>query len=418
MAFTQTAAWWDSETEGRRHADMQLWELAEVIGEVNPNAWGKRRESGRAKFGKQITFASLSVGWAAKNAADIPAGRNKETPQRFKETVEIRGDGSCLSEKLIELTAEQCKDRDYLLQAHGFDPCEWEIISARNNIWNVYSKQDGVQELYASSITAKPLKCRFDIGEIHAALKSAVTPVKVNRPRGGKKLLELSFTDMHFGNSSMEWYKGTLARASEHITARRWAEIVIWVGSDLFHVDNFKNTTANGTPQSSVWWPDAVGDCMRFMGTVVELSLQNAAKVSVYYVPGNHDESMAWMFTLLLEQRYPQATFSTAIEERKVHTFGRCAIGMTHGDEKTRKDLDRVFSSEFPEFRGADHREVHMGHLHHETAVDRFGVISRSLPTSARTDKWHRESGFVGARKVFQLFQWDAECGVTDVHYV
>jgi RNase P protein component len=32
----------------------------------------------------------------------------------------------------------------------------WELISARNNIWNVYSKQDGVQTLYSSKIVVKP----------------------------------------------------------------------------------------------------------------------------------------------------------------------------------------------------------------------------------------------------------------------
>ena len=93
-------------------------------------------------------------------------------------------------------------------------------------------------------------------------------------------------------------------------------------------------------------------------------------------------------------------------------------LGMTHGDEKTRKDLDRVFAAEFHDFASALHREVHMGHLHHEKSVDHYGVTTRSMPSAARTDKWHRETGFVGARKVFQLFEWEADRGVSSVHYV
>lgn len=343
--------------------------------------------------------------------------------KQYKESTEILKDGSRRSDKLLEMNDEQSKDPLYLLEAHGFDPDEWEIVTAKNNIWNVYSKKaDGtghdISTLYSSRITVKPRVVQFNAADLFEAVKAAVTPRTIDQPAEGNRMLELSYTDMHMGNSTAEWYAGTLERSAVYIRSRAWKQIVVWVGSDLFHCDNFKNTTSNGTPQSSVWWPDAVKDALEFLGTILELALENSTQVVVYYVPGNHDESMAWLFALLLQEKYPQIVFDTAIEERKVHVFGDCAIGMTHGDEKTRKDLDRVFGSQFPEFASAKFREVHMGHLHHEEVIDRFGVITRSLPTAARTDKWHREQGFVGASKVFQLFEWDEEYGIRDVHYV
>ena len=57
-----------------------------------------------------------------------------------KETVEIHSDGRQTSEKLIKMSNEQSKDVEFLLRAHGFNPDVWELVSARNNIWNICSK--------------------------------------------------------------------------------------------------------------------------------------------------------------------------------------------------------------------------------------------------------------------------------------
>ncbi len=370
-------------------------------------------------------------------AMEAPAPTDDEVVERYQETVELLADGSCKSDKLLRMTMNESKDPRFLLEAHGFDVSEWELVSAKSNIYNAFSKHPlggtpldpdnpggeshpahVISTLYSSKITVKPKVAALCAEDFLMAIRQGIEAVEVERPKHGERLLECGFTDMHFGNSTLANYKATIAHSAEHIAARKWQRVLIWVGSDYFHCDNFKNTTSNGTPQSSVWWPKAVRDGLAFMGAIIELALANSLEVVVLYVPGNHDESMAWLFTLVLQERYPQVTFDTEIAERKVHVFGPCAIGMTHGDEKTRKDLDRVFGAEFTEFRSATFREVHMGHLHHETTVDRFGVVSRSLPTSARTDKWHRETGFVGANKVFQLFEWDTARGLIDIHYV
>ncbi|RKJ71127.1 hypothetical protein D7X33_22615, partial [Butyricicoccus sp. 1XD8-22] len=53
---------------------------------------------------------------------------------KYKENTEILGDGSQKSDKLIEMSLEQSKNPDYLLEAHGFDTNEWELTSAKNSI--------------------------------------------------------------------------------------------------------------------------------------------------------------------------------------------------------------------------------------------------------------------------------------------
>jgi len=82
--------------------------------------------------------------------------RVQPAEEKFKETVEIHSDGSHSSNKLLHMSVEQAKDVNYLLRAHGYDTASWELISARSNIWNVKSDQDGISTLYSSKISVKP----------------------------------------------------------------------------------------------------------------------------------------------------------------------------------------------------------------------------------------------------------------------
>lgn len=409
----------------REHGHKGPAALAREFPETGPSSWANRRTVMRTVWEEFVPMLDKRGRVIKTTAQTAPLGRNEIEDARREERREesgINSDGSHFSDRLVEMNAEQSKDPVFLLQAHGFDPAEWELSSARNNIWNVFSKDaegdHNISTLYSSRIVVKPKTPTWTVEDLVAAVSAAQTPVTVKRPKSGKRLLELPYTDMHFGNSTIADYRSTLAYSLEHIRSRKWQQTVVWIGSDFYHCDNFKNTTSNGTPQSSMWWPEAVKDGLEFIGTVIEACLEQSVETYVYYIPGNHDESMTWMFALMLEHRYPQAVFDTRIENRKVHLFADCAIGMTHGTEKTRKDLDRVFAAEYPKFSAATHREVHMGHLHHEKTVDHYGVMTRSLPTSARTDKWHRESGYVGAHKTFLLFEWEAGRGITDPHYV
>ena len=364
-----------------------------------PQFWQENRQlSGRQLAQK---FGGNDANWRRAKRKNMP----KKDGETYVESVEIRKDGAYYSDKLLRMNQEDCKDPDYLLIAHGFEPSEWELVTAKNNIWNVHSDEGGVKQLYASKITVRPSQTGFDMEAVAAAL-SDVQPISVSPPKRGKGLLEFGNVDMHLGNSTLTQYKKPLARMVEVIESREWAEVVIPVGSDLFHCDNFKNTTSNGTLQSSVAWPEAWADAAIFFSTLIESALEHGKRVYCYYIIGNHDESMAWAFCQYLAAKYPQVQFDLGIDERKVHVFGNVAIGMTHGDNRTRKDLDRIFMAEFHQFAGATTREVHAGHYHHEMSRDDYGVVVRALSTAARTDKWHREEGYVGACKRFMVFEF------------
>ena len=82
---------------------------------------------------------------------------------KYKSTEEICQDGTHKSDKLLRMDSNQSKDPRFLLEAHGFNADEWELLSAKNNIWNTYSKQDGINTLYSSKIVAKPKIKSFDL---------------------------------------------------------------------------------------------------------------------------------------------------------------------------------------------------------------------------------------------------------------
>lgn len=356
-----------------------------------------------------------------RNAVKNREGRIPEPVEQlpnYKETVEILADGSHKSEKLLRMSSNQAKDVNYLLEAHGFDVKAWELLNAKNNIWNTYSKQDGVQTLYSSKITVKPRKNESStIDTLLEAIKD-IQPIyiDVQSVETNRGLLEVPLLDTHFPITTYEDYKPTQSKIMK-LLSQGWEEVLFVIGQDLLHNDNFRGQTANGTQIEHVDMARAWEDARKFFEPMIEEALNQSNSVKVMYSKGNHDESMSWAFVQLLKVRFPQVQFDDEIKERKAHTYGANFIGITHGD-KARKNLHNIFPVEFPhEWSKAKNREIHIGHLHTEDAKDVFGMVIRTLATRNKTDQWHKDNGFVGAHKRFMLFEYSEE-ELESIHYV
>lgn len=379
---------------------------------------------------------------------------NEDDEIKFEEETEYNADtGGYKSTKLIEMSLAQMKDPRYLLEAHGFDPAAWKLKGAKHKRWNVYSKNTKVlywcepcqkhvdnptctkcnttavkqvisnghdiSTLYSSAISVEPLKGEFNIDEI-IEVCSSVKPLQniwtLKEAGDASGLLEVSYHDMHWGISNMDWYHENMERSVAVINRKTYREIVFTIGSDLFHNDNFKGQTSNGTQIEAIEFPAAWKDATDFFVTLLALALQKALRVKVIFVKGNHDESMTWAFCHMLQAMFPQIEFDLEIEERKVHVFGDVAIGFTHGD-KGGTNLDRSFMAQFPEFAAAKIKEIHTGHYHHEMAKDQFGVLIRTLATAGKTDRWTKDKGFVGTVKRFMIFEY-SEDALDSITYV
>lgn len=263
----------------------------------------------------------------------------------------------------------------------------------------------------------------YDIYDVVKALKENVEPYEYSPKQNNSadRMLEIPLFDMHFGLSFIEDYKTVLNGILMMIRSRHWDRIVIPFGQDFFHNDSVVNgVTTKGTSIDKVDMLRAVKDGRQFITAIIDESLNNSNSVKVIYTPGNHDRSIAWMFMQVLLERYGAEVVDDTMEYRKVFTYGKNSIMVTHGNSKqaTAKNLAHIFAISFPEeFAQAAVREVHSGHLHHEKEGDIFGVMVRRLSSGVSVDDWSNREDYIGTHRRFMIFEWDRN-GLRSIHYV
>lgn len=263
----------------------------------------------------------------------------------------------------------------------------------------------------------------FDPEDFLAAIRDTVEPYQYE-PQidpSANRMLEIPLFDMHWGVSFFEHYEPVLHDILDLICSRHWDRIVIPFGQDFFHNDSIVDgKTTKGTPIEKVDMTRAVKDGRKFIITIIDMALEHANDVRVFYSPGNHDQSISWMFMQVLLERYGSDIVDDSMQYRKVFTYGKNSIMVTHGDSKqaTAKNLAHIFPISYPkEFAQATTREVHSGHLHHETEADIYGVMVRRLSSGVAVDDWSNRQDFVGAHRRFMLFEWDLN-SLRSIHYI
>lgn len=255
------------------------------------------------------------------------------------------------------------------------------------------------------------------------AIKSVVEPYEfdANVHNNSTRMLEIPLFDMHWGITFFDYYKPVLGELLRLMNSHTWDRIVIPFGQDFFHNDSIINgQTTKGTVIEKVDMIRAVKEAKTFMYTLIETALHQANEVRVVYSAGNHDRSIAWMFMQVLLERYGAEVVDDSLEYRKVIKYGKNAIMITHGDSKqaTAKNLAHIFPISFPnEFANANIREVHAGHLHHETEADIFGVMVRRLASGVAVDAWSNSQDYIGTHRRFMVFEWDQDM-LRSIHYV
>jgi len=153
-------------------------------------------------------FGGAFVAEYFKNKNNQSIEENLENKIESNVETTINKDGSWSSKRLILMNDKQSKDSDFILDAHGFDPLKWKIVSLRNNIRQVISKQDGVVTLYASFLTVRPITelTLEQIKEFYKELANKNLSPVVKRNENYCKdglMLEIPIQDVHFGKLSL-----------------------------------------------------------------------------------------------------------------------------------------------------------------------------------------------------------------------
>lgn len=356
--------------------------------------------------------------------------------------VSLNKDGSQTRNALLELSEEEIKTPPLLLKAHGYDSTKFELISAKNSMWNQRSTKDGLRTLYSSKITVKP-KTEISIEEIEQIFN------KMDRKYSNKKHQELyefseekkdcliiNYFDVHFGKlaykdeTSNEYNyqiaKNRLIESTKKYIIKnkdkQFKQIIFCIGQDYFNAEA-TGFTIGGTKQ----------DCdLKYSGmfekgteTIIEIidMLFEKFKCPIYIplVQGNHSGYTEYYMAQYLKAWYRNEDYiiiDATPNPRKYLKFGNNLFGFSHNADEGKR-LDGIMQVEVPQLWGETiERTWFTGHLHNENVTTGQGVFIRQAPTLCGTDVWHKKKGYVQNIYRTQSFIYNYNEGLTDIQYV
>ena len=365
-----------------------------------------------------------------------------EKKAKSQESVAIEGEGDG---QVLTMRSRTVRTLEGALEVGNVDQAIWEVERWTLNKWDSASKikSDGGERLAATELWQVKVWLRRKAPKhvqdgISALCKklSAYKPTKfTKRSRPTGRLLEVSPFDAHFGK--LCWGEETGedydTRIAERIYQNAFEDLLnescgeriekIWIpiGNDFFHVNNWLQTTAKGTPQDHDGRLPKVFQ-MGQMAMIRGIDMcRQVAPVELFWVPGNHDPETSYYLLCVLAAYYRDTkgvTVDTSPMPRKVRTFGKCFVLFTHGDEEPHRDLPTIAATSSPQEWAATYfREAHVGHMHKKKEirtvdVDEFqGFRFRILPSMSGCDRWHFKRGYIGSRRAAEAYLWSAEDG-------
>lgn len=377
--------------------------LTYLVNETS-TTWPQRAQLMSDKFNKEYNVNSI------KSYVNHRKRSNAWDYQKGKPAIktEVKGNGEQTSEIKLRMTAEQAKDPDYVLQAHGYDSQNWEIVKLTSNVWEQNSSSDGLVQLYQSKIVVKP-KQGFNAKDVAEELLKDVPKVELKQKIHGNRNLVLPLSDLHFPILTIDKAQDYLADAVG-IIQQGYGVIVIESLGDIFHSNAMKSSqTIKGTQLEDVDMVSAIEYAKKFFGLIIEVALQYSNEVRIEFAEGNHS-AMEYMFLTYLEARYPQAKVNKHNKARIAYKLGNVGIMLTHGHMGKKKDYPMLFATEFKDvWASSSWLECHQGHYHTMEAQNVNGVIHRQLGTIKPNDSYEEENGFTMNYKSTQAFEYSED---------
>jgi hypothetical protein len=356
--------------------------------------------------------------------------------------------------EVITAKSATIRTAEDLLKECKVDLSVWEIEKQVCNKWDGFARtrsykhdeDDWRRELTAVELFQVKVWLRrkskellateqLKIDLVNDVKKHAPQYPKIIRPKiyfGDRKLmLEASMFDHHFGK--LAWAPETGSNYDLKIAVKEFDaagedflhrvegqpihEILVPIGNDLFHVDNDKNETTNGTLQDCDGrWQKAFRAAKECITRFVDNAL-NISRVKLIVVPGNHDRERTFLLGEVLAAHYRHARdvqIDNTPTLRKYHQFGTCLLGFTHGCDERHQELPLTMAVEKPDLWAVTtHREWHIGHYHKKKKTEynagdtHKGVVVRILPSLCGTDAWHHRKGYVKGPRASEAYLWD-----------
>lgn len=266
-------------------------------------------------------------------------------------------------------------------------------------------------------------------GRIKAMPTAAATVPKASATEENYDLV-LGISDWHHGGYSSAAGKEWNRKISRNAFRRSWQRmiedatsswggirrIVIPVGGDAFHVDNFEHATTRGTAQDvdGIYY-EIVSEYFEMMTELTDYARHRCVEVSLVFNPGNHDRHTTFMLAMYLQGYYREADDVQLIGFEPSSLYGRAylmahgnLLQFTHGDIGNPKDWPMMAETEVPKmYRKCKGVFSICGHHH---IAENWPTFSKSIfirmPTVVPSDQYHRGKGYPNMR-VLESYKFD-----------
>ena len=392
-------------------------------------------------------------GWVAQDTIENEAfdfnGYFK--PYTTKEVNEILSNGNISSDKTISISEEDVNNPEALLKAHGFNPDEFDLVSAKVSKWQQSNKtaENGVKTLHSSKIVVKPKSDLLKKNDIESILnyfayydvnhevKDTMNnpyPYKAWAPAG--KCLVPCFYDLHLGRSSLKSEVGfdddldkQIKRFKSYISeyankvsrgSAGVSEIVIPVGQDLFNSNYFGYTSSMRNKQdNSAPYREIFEKGCEFLIWVIN-QFAELAPTQVIFVPGNHDVWESYFAMKVVEAYYKKddrVIVNSTAQPRKYYRYGVNCIGFSHYN-KDKSRLSTLMQIEHPQdFANTCEHVWLVGHQHHMFTEEKDGVTIFGCSAGCFNDAWTTENGYTGKSRIM-VFTFDENTGLDKIEYI
>lgn len=367
----------------------------------------------------------------------IPAS----TPSKpnYKESVEIKQDDSQVSDKLISMSLEESKDPEFVLKSHGYSPDKFILLSAKNSMWHMNTKEDGVKVLYSSKVSVKPrTEILLNEDNITKILDNLIKNYSIPSPKHTKynpitngNLLILNIADLHVGlksylETSNNEYDDVIATnrffyvindVVSRIKHKEIDKIILLNLGDICNFDTPYQTT-KGTPQTdhSVSHYQMFTKVSDLLIKAIDI-LSQIAPVEVWNCNSNHDRYTTFGIFQVLNSWYrnnDNVWIDTGTLDRKYIKYGRVLVGIAH--DINEKSAFKTIHNEAKEYiSDCDYLYWFVAHQHKTMVIDDYGVEIRRLPTVSSNSEWSYSQAYTGTVKKSQSFIVSKEYGIIDI---
>lgn len=346
---------------------------------------------------------------------------------------------------------ERIKTLENLINAAEINLDDWEVDHWIANAWEQGQKDSygkpviltlwQVKAFLKRNLKTEAINLFDDLSEDLRKLAPKYIipkwPKASKKKRSEEYMLELAAPDLHFGKFAWEQptnagytmdiaeelFRTSIIGLVNLVGSKNIKQIVLPIGSDLFHVDTPRNETTRGTPQDT---DGAIRQHFRRLRIMVRDTvdyLLNIAPVSVVVVPGNHDKYMSFYLGEALSIQYDRTkhvVVDNTPTTRKYYHYGNNFIGFTHGDKPKPDKLPMLMAFEGREMGFADSQffEWHIGHRHtkketiYTPIIELEGVRIREIPSLSAPDQWHDDNGYNLSQRAAESFLWDKKGGM------